>query len=692
LNSETTNQKSNRLIREKSPYLLQHAHNPVDWYPWGSEAFERAMVEDKPVFVSIGYSTCHWCHVMAEECFNDEEIAELMNKAFVCIKVDREERPDIDGAYMAVCQRMGRSCGWPLNIVMTPNKKPFFAVTYVPKQSRFGLIGMMDLISQIEQIWVTRRNDLENLGTDIIRGLEKSGNSHSESELGMEVLENAFEWFSQNFDEDNGGFGFAPKFPSPRNLLFLLRYWNRTKDKAAMTMVEKTLTAMRMGGIFDQVGFGFHRYSTDAEWRVPHFEKMLYDQALLTLAYIEAYQATGMEEFRVTAKEVLEYLMRDMLSPEGGFYSAQDADSEGEEGRFYLWTEEEIRKILPVEDADIAVKIFGVQSDGNYNPDGKRVGMNILRLEKTLESTARELRIESQELSRKLTHIRKALFEERNMRIHPSIDDKILADWNGLVIAALAKAGQVFAEPKYLQVAVKASDFVMSKMRNEKTILHSYAKGKSEIEGFLDDYAFLVWGLIEIYEANFDEYILRTAMDLTRTMIDRFWDEKNGGFYFTAKDAADVILRRKEAYDGALPSGNSVSLLNLLRLGRLTGSPSFEETASKMFKVFADEIRRAPAAHSFTLVSLEFITGSTFNVVMVGETHEKSTSEMLEALRRHYLPGLLISMHKSSVSNIAYEKIEGKGTAYVCRGQTCMPPTNNVSKMLELLGLALAGD
>jgi uncharacterized protein YyaL (SSP411 family) len=692
VNSETTNRKSNRLVREKSPYLLQHAHNPVDWYPWGSEAFERARVEDKPVFVSIGYSTCHWCHVMAEECFNDEETAELMNKAFVCIKVDREERPDIDGAYMAVCQHMGRSCGWPLNIVMTPNKKPFFAVSYVPKQSRFGLIGMMDLIPQIEQIWATRRNDLENMGTDIIRSVEKSEGNHSESELGMEVLESAFEWFSQNFDEDNGGFGFAPKFPSPHNLLFLLRYWNRTKDKVAMAMVEKTLSAMRMGGIFDQVGFGFHRYSTDAEWRVPHFEKMLYDQALLTLAYIEAYQATGMEEFKVTAKEVLEYIVRDMLSPEGGFYSAQDADSEGEEGKFYLWSEDEIRRTLPPEDADIAIKIFGIQSDGNYNPNKKLGGTNILQLEKTMESTALELRIEVEELSRKLVHIRSVLFEARDRRIHPSRDDKILTDWNGLVIAALAKAGQVFADPKYLQAAVKTSDFVMSKMRKEKTILHSYAKGRSEIEGFLDDYAFLVWGLIEIYEANFDDNILRTAVDLTRIMIDRFWDEKNGGFYFTAKDAADVILRRKEAYDGALPSGNSVSLLNLLRLGRLTGSPSFEEMASRMFKVFADEIKRAPAAHSFTLVGLEFITGPTFNVVIVGETHEKSTSEMLEALRRYFLPGLLISMHKPSANDKAYEEIEGQVTAYVCHGQTCMPPTNNVSKMLELLGLASAGD
>ena len=671
--------------------MLQHAHNPVDWYPWGSEAFERAALEDKPVFVSIGYSACHWCHVMEEECFNDEEVAELMNRAFICIKVDREERPDIDGAYMAVCQHMGRSCGWPLNIVMTPKKNPFFATSYVPKQSRFDVIGMMELVPQLEQIWTTRRNDLENLGIDIIRSLEKSEENRSKSVLGPDVLESAFEWFSQNFDEDNGGFGYAPKFPSPHNLIFLLRYWNRTKNKAALIMVEKTLTAMGMGGIFDQLGFGFHRYSTDAEWLVPHFEKMLYDQALLTLAYTEAYQATADEEFKATAKEVLEYVIRDMLSPEGGFYSAQDADSEGEEGKFYLWTEDEIRRTLSSEDADFAVRIFSIHADGNHDPGKNRGGMSSLHLERTLEQNAQELQMGADELTRKLTQIRSVLLETRNMRIHPLKDNKILTDWNGLVIAALAKASQVLADPKYLQAAVKASDFVLGKMRNEKALLHSYANGKSEIEGFLDDYAFLVWGLIEIYEANFDEDILRIAVGLTKIMIDRFWDENSGGFYFTSKDATDAILRRRVAYDGALPSGNSVGFLNLLRLGRLTGSSAFEEMANRMSMVFADEVKRAPAAHSFMLVGLEFITGPTFNVVLVGEPQEKGTSEMLEALRRLYLPGLLISLHKPGASVIPYEKLEGKATAYVCRGQTCMPPTNDVSKMLELIGFASTG-
>jgi uncharacterized protein YyaL (SSP411 family) len=628
---------------------------------------------------------------MEEECFNDEEVAELMNRAFVCIKVDREERPDIDGAYMAVCQHMGRSCGWPLNILITPKKNPFFAASYIPKQSRFDVIGMIELVPQIEQIWTTRRNDLENLGIDIIRSLEKSEDNRSQSVLGPDVSERAFEWFSQNFDEDNGGFGYAPKFPSPHNLIFLLRYWNRTKNKAALIMVEKTLTAMRMGGIFDQLGFGFHRYSTNAEWLVPHFEKMLYDQALLTLAYTEAYQATADEEFKATAKEVLEYVNRDMLSPEGGFYSAQDADSEGEEGKFYLWTENEIRRTLSPEDADFAVRIFSIQPDGNHDPGKNRGSMSSLHLEGTLEQTAQELQMGADELTRKLKRIRSILLETRNMRIHPLKDNKILTDWNGLVIAALAKASRVFADPKYLQAAVKASSFVLGKMRNEKALLHSYTNGKSEIEGFLDDYAFLVWGLIEIYEANFDEDVLRIAVGLTKIMIDRFWDENSGGFYFTSKNATDAILRRREAYDGALPSGNSVGFLNLLRLGRLTGSSAFEEMANRLSMVFADEIKRAPAAHSFMLVGLEFITGPTFNVVLVGEPQEKGTSEMLEALRRHYLPGLLISLHTPGASDIAYEKLEGKATAYVCRGQTCMPPTNDVSKMLELIGFASTG-
>jgi uncharacterized protein YyaL (SSP411 family) len=682
--------RPNRLIHEKSPYLLQHAYNPVDWYPWSEEAFKRAKVQDKPVFVSIGYSSCHWCHVMEKESFDDDEVAKLMNETFICIKVDREERPDLDSAYMAVCQLMGRRCGWPLNIIMTPDKNPFFAASYIPKNGRFGLVGMVDLIPQIEEIWKTRRFDLENLGNDIKLRIEIFERRTLGKELGKDVLDDAYEKFVLSFDEQNGGFGHAPKFPTPHNLLFLLRYWNQTKEKTALTMLEKTLRAMRLGGIFDQVGFGFHRYSTDAKWLVPHFEKMLYDQALLALAYTEAYQATGACRFKLTAKEVLEYVLRDLASPEGGFYAAEDADSEGEEGKFYLWTEEEIRKVLSPEDADLAVRLFGIKSGGNYDEAiRKRKGENILHFPKPLAQVESESHLSLDELVLKLGKIRKLLFETREKRVHPEKDDKILVDWNGLMIAALARTSQVFSEPQYLQAAVKASNFILEKMKNENgTLYHRYAKGEKAIDGFLNDYAFLVWGFMEIYEACFEDKYLQAALELTKTMILRFWDDKDGGFYFTAKGTDNAMPRRKEVYDGAVPSGNSVALLNLLRLARLTGDSAYEEMTSQILKVFSEEVKSAPAAHTFMLVGVDFAVGPTYNVVLVGDPHEDTMQSMLRALKAGYLPNMLISLRQPGEAGLGYEKIEGKATAYVCRDQTCMPPTNKTEKMLELLGLS----
>jgi uncharacterized protein YyaL (SSP411 family) len=681
--------RANRLIREKSPYLLQHAYNPVDWYPWSEEAFEKAKAQDKPVFVSIGYSSCHWCHVMEKESFDDEEVAKLMNKAFICIKVDREERPDLDGAYMAVCQVMGRSCGWPLNIIMTPDKNPFFAASYIPKNGRYGLVGMVDLIPQVEEIWKTRREELETTGRDIKHSIEVMEERTAKEELGKDVLDDAYEKFVLSFDAQNGGFGRAPKFPTPHNLLFLLRYWNRTKEKMALTMVEQTLRAMRLGGIFDQVGFGFHRYSTDAEWLVPHFEKMLYDQALLALAYTEAFQATGAGKFKVTAKEVMEYVLRDLASPEGGFYSAEDADSEGEEGKFYLWTEAEIRKTLSPEDADLAVRLFEIKTGGNYAESVRKGnGENILHLERPLEQVASESQLNLDELILRLGRIQNLLFKAREKRVHPSKDDKILVDWNGLMIAALARASQVFSEPRYLHAAVKASNFILEKMADEsKTLYHRYAKGEKAIDGFLDDYAFLVWGLVEIYEACFEDKYLQTALELTKTVILRFWDEKDGGFYFTAKGTDNAVPRRKEVNDGALPSGNSVALLNLLRLARLTGDTGFEDRASRIMKVFSEDVKRAPAAHTFMLVGVDFAVGPTYNVILVGDLPEDSMRSMLRALKAAYLPKMVVSLRQPSEAGLGYEKIEGKATAYVCRDQTCMPPTNKIEKMLELVGL-----
>jgi uncharacterized protein YyaL (SSP411 family) len=678
--------KPNRLIHEKSQYLLQHAYNPVDWYPWSEEAFKKAKAQDTPVFVSIGYSSCHWCHVMENESFDDDKVAKLLNEAFVCIKVDREERPDLDSAYMAVCQAMGRSCGWPLNIIMTPDKKPFFAASYIPKNSRFGLVGIVDLVPQIEEIWKTRRSDLENLGNDIKDRIEIFEKRTVGEELGKDVLDNAYEKFVLRFDEQNGGFGSAPKFPTPHNLLFLLRYWSRTKEKTALTMVEKTLRAMRLGGIFDQIGFGFHRYSTDAEWLVPHFEKMLYDQALLALAYTEAFQATGAGKFKVTAKEVLEYVLRNLTSPEGGFYTAEDADSEGEEGKFYVWTEQQIRQTLPPEDADLAVKLFAIKAQGNYGEAvRKRNGANILHFSEPLEEVASESNLTLDELIVRLGRVQNLLFKAREKRVHPVKDNKVLVDWNGLMVAALARASSVFGEPRYLQAAVKAVVFILDKMRDENgTLFHRYAKGERAIEGFLDDYAFFVWGLVEIYEACFEEEYLQTAVALTKVMVTRFWDNKDGGFYFT--DAKDAALRRKQVYDGALPSGNSVALLNLLRLAQLTGDSKQKELASQTIKVFSEDVKRAPAAHTFMLIGVDFAVGPTYSVILVGAPQEDSTQEMLGFLKERYLPNTVISLRSPSSTGLGYEKIEDKATAYVCRDQTCMSPTNKVEKMLELLG------
>jgi uncharacterized protein YyaL (SSP411 family) len=682
----------NRLINEKSPYLLQHAYNPVDWYPWSDEAFEKAKAEDKPVFVSIGYSSCHWCHVMEKECFDDEEVARLMNRAFICVKVDREERPDLDSTYMMACQAMGRSCGWPLNVILTAEKKPFFAASYIPKNSRFGLTGMIDLIPQIEELWKKRRTDLETLGGDITHRLETHIERGGEGELGKDVLDDAYEKLVLDFDEENGGFGSAPKFPTPHRLLFLLRYWHRTKEKNAMSMAEKTLRAMRLGGIFDQIGYGFHRYSTDAEWLVPHFEKMLYDQALLALAYVEAYQATGAGKFKVTAREVLEYALRDLASSEGGFYSAEDADSEGEEGKFYLWTLEEIQGTLPPEDAALAVMLFGIEAAGNFvEAGGRRSGSNILHWAKSLDEAARESQLTVDEFVLKLGRIVNTLFEARKTRVHPAKDDKVLADWNGLMIAALARASQVFGCKKYLQAAVKAADFVLEKMRSTNgTLLHRFAKGESAVEGFLDDYAFLAWGLIEVYEAGFDEMYLKAAVELTRAMVSRFWDEDDGGFYFTAKGGDAALTRMKEVYDGALPSGNSVALLNLLRLAVLTGDSVFEEKASRIVKTFADEVKRAPTGHAFMLIGVDFALGPAYSVILVGEPQEKNTLAMLGAFRKQFLPNLVVLLRKPDAAGLGYEMVEGKATAYVCRGQTCMPATNSVVKMLELLGVKSA--
>jgi len=684
--------KPNRLIKEKSPYLLQHAYNPVDWFPWSEEAFEKAKMENKPIFLSIGYSTCHWCHVMEKECFNDEEVAALLNKAFVCIKVDREERPDLDATYMAVCQALGRNCGWPLHILMTPSKNPFFAATYIPKNGRSGMLGLMELVPQVIEIWETRKAQLEIVGADIrnrVEALEKR--MATEEGLGKEVLDDAYEKLVADFDGENGGFGTAPKFPRPHTMMFLLRYWKRTGKKEARDMVEKTLRYMRLGGIFDQLGFGFHRYSTDSQWLVPHFEKMLYDQALLALAYTEIYQVTGADKFKLTAKETLDYVLRDLVSPEGVFYSAEDADSEGEEGKFYLWSMEEITKTLPKEEAELAIRLFGILPEGNYvDPGvGRKNNQNILHIPKPLDYIAAESGLTLDELIRRLGKVRNLLFEARKNRVRPLRDEKVLVDWNGLMIAALARANAIFEEPRYLQAAVKAADFILYNLRKPNgELYHLWVKGEKAVDGFLDDYAFLAFGLIELYEATFEEKYLQTAADLTNLMLSQFWDTKEGGFYFTCRDPDTTMPRMKHVYDGALPSGNSMALLNLLRLARLMGNTGYEETARKTFNVFAEEVKEVPQAYTLMLAALDFALGPAYSVILVGKVDSKDTKEMLLALRKNYVPNLVISLKQANEIGVGYEKIDGKATAYVCCDQTCMPPTNDTAKMLEIIGLS----
>ncbi len=693
--------KSNRLINEKSPYLLQHAYNPVDWYPWGEEAFEKARREDKPIFLSIGYSTCHWCHVMERESFEDSEVARLMNDAWVSIKVDREERPDLDHVYMTVCRMLTQSGGWPLNVLMTPDKKPFFAGTYFPKQSMHGRIGMLDLTAKIKELWATRRNELVESSEKIVAALKQVSNDAPGKGPGPEALKNAHDRLWSSFDPKRGGFGNAPKFPTPHNLMFLLRYWKRTGDEKALEMVEKTLQAMRRGGIYDHVGYGFHRYSTDTKWLLPHFEKMLYDQAMLAMAYTEAYQATGRWEYGDTVREILTYVLRDMTDPGGGFYSAEDADSEGVEGKFYFWKPDQIRSVLPADEADLVIRTFNAFPEGNFTDEatGEAGGTNILHLKAPLAASAKELGIPESELKEKLESARQKLFMVREERIHPYKDDKILTDWNGLMIAALAKAAQALDEPKYAQAASKAADFILNKMRDSKgRLLHRYRLGEAGLPSHVDDYAFFIWGLLELYEATFDVDRLKTALELNKDFIARFWDDKAGGFYFTADDHKDVLVRNKEIYDGATPSGNSVAAMNMIRLGRMTANPDLENMAHKVGQTFSGNVTAMPSAHTQLLMAVEFSAGPSHEVVIVGEPGAADSTAMLNILRSGFLPNKVVLFRPMgadapAISGIAdftkFQKaLNGKATAYVCRNYSCEMPTTDPKNMLELLSIA----
>jgi uncharacterized protein YyaL (SSP411 family) len=691
--------KYNGLINEKSPYLLQHATNPVDWHPWGDEAFEAARKEDKPIFLSIGYSTCHWCHVMERESFEDEEAAALLNDAFVSIKVDREERPDIDGIYMAVCQMLSGRGGWPLTILMTPDRKPFFAATYIPKTGRFGRPGLMELIPQVKTLWETKKAEIVASADQIVARLMEVSSVESGEALGEQVLRSGYENLAQQFDVRHGGFGSAPKFPTPHNFLFLLRYARRTGGRHALEMVEKTLRAMRLGGIYDHVGFGFHRYSTDPMWLVPHFEKMLYDQAMLAMAYTEAYQLTAKEEYARTAREIFTCVLRDMTSEEGGFFSAEDADSEGEEGKFYLWTESEMEQLLGTEEARLLATVFNTQPAGNFidEASGHRSGANILHLKQPLEEIAPTLGLTPDELAARTEAARRTLFKARETRVHPSKDDKVLTDWNGLMIAAMARGAQVFDEQVYRDGAVKAMNLILEKMRDKDgRLLHRFRDGEVSIQGNLDDYAFIIWGLIELYELTFDSTHLRHALNFTDLLITHFWDAEQGGFFFTPDDGETLIVRQKEIYDGAIPSGNSVSMLNLLRLGRMTGRADLEEKGARVAKAFSRKVEAFPPAFTQLLVGIDFSVGPSHEVVIVGEPGADDTARLARALRTRFIPNKVVVFRPASeeapkIVDLApftrlHAALQGKATAFVCSNYACQLPTIEVEEMLSMLG------
>ena len=693
MNNEGHKSSPNNLIDEKSPYLLQHAYNPVNWYAWGEKAFNKAKDEDKPIFLSIGYATCHWCHVMERESFEDEDVAKLLNDSFVSIKVDREERPDIDSIYMKVCQMMTGRGGWPLTIVMTPDRKPFFAGTYFPKFGRGGMPGIIDLLTQVGKMWNKNRDEILSSTKEILSHLEESVSTELTSYDEEELFNEAFVMLSSQFDKRKGGFGSAPKFPSTHRLLFLLRYWKRYKDKSALEMVEKTLSEMKLGGMYDHIGFGFHRYSTDENWKVPHFEKMLYDQAMIVLAYSETYQATKNISYKKTSEEIISYVLRDMTHPEGGFFSAEDADSEGVEGKFYTWTKEEITSILDKEDAELYMKLYNFEEKGNFLEEAtkEKTGVNIPFLQQSLETDLSSLgknRIE------KLERIRTVLFNVREKRIHPLKDDKILTDWNGLMIAALAKSARIFRNKDYLAAAEKSVQFVLENLQTaDGNLLHRYREDESAITGNFDDYAFFIWGLLELYEASFKTKYLEYAIELNRTAVEKFWDDEIGGYYFTSEDSEKLLIREKQIYDGAIPSGNSVAMLNLVKLGRILSDPKLEEKADVLMKNFASEVKRIPYAYTFLLSALDFLKGPSFEIVVVGDRTADATKKMIESINSEYVPNKIVILKDSEDEKIVkivdilqnYHQINEQPTVYVCKNFVCKQPTNDITKIFEML-------
>ena len=684
-NSLSAQSPTNRLAREKSPYLLQHQHNPVDWYPWGEEAFAAARRQNKPIFLSIGYSTCHWCHVMERESFENEEVARYLNEHFVSIKVDREERPDVDRIYMTFVQAMIGQGGWPLNVFLAPDLKPFYGGTYWPPVGKAGRPGLLQVLQQIEQAWQTKREQLTNSSVNLHgKLLELTARQNSPGLiLTSAVLTKAGRVLQEGYDPKHGGWGGAPKFPSPSHPAFLLRYGVRAKDGEAVKMVLHTCERMAAGGIHDQIGGGFSRYSVDAQWLVPHFEKMLYDNAQLVGLYLDCYLVSGEERYAEVARDVLRYLLRDMMHPEGGFYSAEDADSEGKEGKFYCWTLAELSRLLTGEELKVVVRVLGVTGKGNFvdHSDPQPLeNQNVLSLVDPKMSSTEEALLKA---------AKEKLFRARAQRVRPHLDDKILASWNGLMLGALARASAVLGEVQYRQAAEKNLAFLQGKLweASSKTLFHRWRDGARDSAQLLGAYAFLLSGVLDLYEVTLDGRHLEFAIALGEAMLARFYDAQQGGFWQSAAGASDLILRIKEDIDGAEPSGNSVAILGLLKLAAITDRKDFREAAEKSLRLFANRLEQMPQGAPYMLLALDFWLEEPKRVVLAGAVNAPAGQSLLRAAHAVYQPNKVVLGTNGPVESFAktLPAEGGKPTVYLCTGTACQPPVHEAEKVKQFL-------
>jgi len=701
---EKVHKYTNQLIHETSPYLLQHAHNPVNWYPWGEEALSKARKENKPIFLSIGYSACHWCHVMEKESFEQEEIAKILNQHFISIKVDREERPDLDEIYMAAVVAISGSGGWPMTVFLTPELKPFFGGTYFPPEERWGRTGFKDIIIKISQFWhdeekrkkLTR--DAEMLKQMIEERTSVSVSQDKNAELSQKLLDNAAHQLEETFDAEWGGFSGAPKFPSSQAISFLLRDYHHNGNKESFRKAILTLDKMYEGGMYDHLGGGFHRYSTDRMWLVPHFEKMLYDNAQLAVVYLEAYQLTGNDRYARVAREIFSYEMEQMADNTGGFYSTEDADSEGKEGVFYLWKFDELEKLLGEEESRIFSAAYSVKKNGNFSShETYHQGLNILHIQRDLAVVAKDFAMKEAEFESKLQSIKDKLIKVRDQRVRPGLDDKIITSWNGLMISGFARGFQVLGDKKYLQAAEEAASFIMKKMQDKNgRLLRTYRNGRSKFSAYLEDYAYSVRAFIDLYEAAFDEHWLFAADNLAQEMINQFWDKENSGFYNTGKYHKNLIVRTKSLNDGALPSPTGVALEGLLRLAKFLDRENYFKKVRHTLQASYLFMDRVPQGYLSLLFSVDFLVHPPKEIAIVGRRGSEDAQKLLRTIHEHYIPNRVIAfidpaqddaqslMEKIPILS-GRKMIEGRATAYVCANYTCQLPMTTAEALLKQL-------